>query len=168
MGGAAGRTMGRAMGGAAGRTMGRDRRVGWTLMGAVLVVALVIGSLSSGPTPSNDERLRELSASLKCPQCAGQSVAESEAPIAVAMRDKIGEMVGAGRSDAEIRGYFVESYGDVILLSPPATGFGILVWVVPVLGLVAGSVGLWFILRRRRPPSDAAANRRHDKHEHSV
>ena len=84
------------------------------------------------------------------PQGRASPVAESNATSAVAVRHEIAAKVKAGQSDNEILTSLESTYGTSILLSPPTSGLGVLLWVVPVAGLgllVASSVRL---ARRRR------------------
>jgi cytochrome c-type biogenesis protein CcmH len=58
------------------------------------------------------------------------------------------ERLAAGSTPEEVRGYFVDKYGDWVLLAPPARGFGLLVWVLPFAGLAVGLLLLGRVLRR--------------------
>jgi cytochrome c-type biogenesis protein CcmH len=75
------------------------------------------------------------------------------------MRGIIRERLAAGESPAEVRAYFVEKYGEWILLAPPKSGFNLLVWVVPFAGLGLGLVLVAVVLRRwsRKIPPGAPA-----------
>lgn len=120
----------------------------WTLMGVIAVGAVVAGA---GTTPTegiSDDRLFALSAQLKCQQCVGESVADSQSPSAVQFRQEVSEQMARGRSDAEILNFFVERYGQQVLLTPPSTGFASLVWIVPVVGLAAAVLLLVGTFRR--------------------
>lgn len=123
----------------------------WAVMGVVLFVALAVGSLRAGPPATMAERVDALAAGIRCPQCAGQSVADSGATIAVQMRAKIRELAERGRSDTQIYDYFVAGYGESVLLSPPTSGLAVLVWVIPAVAVVSGvvAVGAVFVSRRR-------------------
>jgi cytochrome c-type biogenesis protein CcmH len=78
-------------------------------------------------------------------------MANSDAPAAQAGRDEILRRVQAGQSDAEIKAFFVGRYGDAILLDPPRRGVSTLVWVLPVLAVVAALAGLAVAFSRWRP-----------------
>lgn len=124
--------------GVAGRAV-RQHWWWWTLMGVVAVGALVVGAGTSPTEGVSDDRLFALSAQLKCQQCVGESVSDSQSPSAIQFRQEISDQMARGNTDAEILNYFVERYGQEVLLTPPATGLGSLVWIVPVVGL-AGAV----------------------------
>jgi cytochrome c-type biogenesis protein CcmH len=106
----------------------------------------------------------DIAKDLRCTVCQNQSVAESNADIARDMRQIIREQLQAGKSRDEIVQYFVDRYGDFVLMKPPAVGAGAILWTLPaVLGVVLG-VSAFFYLRRRRhepvapPPSLSAAD----------
>ena len=77
---------------------------------------------------------------LRCIQCQGQSIHDSDAPIAAAMRHEVRERIKAGQSEAEIESWLIERYGDWISFAPPASGGGLVLWLLPVLLL--GGAGL--------------------------
>jgi cytochrome c-type biogenesis protein CcmH len=88
---------------------------------------------------------------IKCPTCRSQSAADSDAPASQAIRAEILRRIDAGDSDDEIRDYFASRYGEQILLTPRSSGAVGLVWILPVVGLVAAAAGLtWAFLRWRR------------------
>jgi cytochrome c-type biogenesis protein CcmH len=83
-----------------------------------------------------------------CPACSGETVADSQAPVAVNIRRQIADKVEQGRSDREIRDELAATYGERVILNPPRSGVAGLVWVLPVAGLVAAVAGLVFAFRR--------------------
>ncbi len=122
----------------------------WGLMGVIVVVAVVIGAGSPPKTGASDERLFSIAGRLKCLQCVGESVAASQAPLAVQFRDEIRTQMRSGRSDDEILNFFADRYGQEVLLTPPASGIGGLVWVLPVVAVAAAVLGLVLAFRRWR------------------
>lgn len=101
--------------------------------------------------PRQEARVQMLGKQLRCPSCQGLSIADSPASMARSQLDKVRELVSAGRSDREVRDYFVERYGEWVLLEPKKEGFTLLVWLGPGVFLVFGLL-LIFSLRRRVPP----------------
>lgn len=122
----------------------------WLALLLVLGGALVAGTRGDGAPPTTAERVTRISRAVKCPTCSGQSAAESDAPSSVAIRDEARRLVEEGRTDAEIRAYFADRYGEDILLTPEAGGLGGIVWALPVAGAVAGGAALVFAFRRWR------------------
>ncbi len=130
---------------------GRSRRwLPWMVLAVVLAVALVIGSGSRSSSETVGQRVDRIARDVRCPSCSGLSVAESDAPTAVAVRQLITERVEAGRSDASIETELVHSYGSGILLRTPASGVAAVVWVAPVVAGAAGVIAVVVVFRRRR------------------
>jgi len=123
----------------------------WIALAAVLVVALVIGARQGGGSHTLDGRVHRIASELRCPTCRSQSMADSDAEAAKAGVREIRSQVQAGRSDAEIRGYFVARYGDDIILKPRGRGFAALVWILPVVVFAAALTGLAVAFVRWRP-----------------
>ncbi len=95
-----------------------------------------------------DRRTRDIGLIIRCPVCQGLSIADSSSDAAVAMRNRVRELVAAGYSDQQVLDFFAERYGEFILLAPPKEGMHWLLWVVP-LGSVAGGL-FWLFARARR------------------
>lgn len=105
-----------------------------------------------------DARAKTVSSRLRCPVCQGESIQDSPAELSAQMRTLVREQIVAGKTDAEIFDYFVQKYGQWILLEPKAQGINLIVYWVPVLFLFAGGIGLWMVVRRwthNRNPDDA-------------
>ncbi|MCY3826581.1 MAG: cytochrome c-type biogenesis protein CcmH [Candidatus Dadabacteria bacterium] len=86
-----------------------------------------------------EDQIAEISGELMCPVCEGQSVAESNAQLARDMRAVIKTKLLEGKSKEEIIDYFVSSYGETILASPPPKGFSVILWLLPVLSVLIGA-----------------------------
>ena len=124
-------------------------RLLWALLAVTVGVALVVavtGGDDDGSSPA--ARADAIAQGVRCPTCAGQSVSESAAPAAQAIRTDIRRRVKAGESRAEIEAYLEGQYGSDILLTPPRSGIGSLVWVIPVVAVIAAAAGLWLALQR--------------------
>jgi len=138
---------------------------------AVLALVVVLGALPADAQqpsrPLDDQQVYEIAADLRCVVCQNLSVADSPSEMATQMRAIVRERLAAGETPAQVRQYFVERYGDWILLSPPRQGFTLVVWVAPLvavlvgLGLVTLLVRRWTGRRRPAPPRvDAAMSER--------
>ncbi len=132
------------------------RRLGpWAALVLVLVGALIWGAGDDEPLDAG-ERTQRLQREIACPQCDGQSVAESNAPVADTIQRFIADQIERGSSDEEIRDQLVASYGRRVLLEPGRGGFVGLVWILPIVGLLAGLGGLAWAFRSWRGTELAA------------
>ena len=111
-----------------------------------------------GNNPAIEHHMMRLAATLRCLQCQNQTLADSEAPLAVDLRQQIREMLAKGETDAQIRAYLVARYGNFVLYRPPVQNDTILLWFGPGLLLVGGLAALYFTLKRRAAQSLAAAS----------
>jgi cytochrome c-type biogenesis protein CcmH len=122
---------------------------------ACLTAVLILASVpcrSVGQATASDSiveaRTRALSAQLRCPVCQGLSLQDSPSELAQQMRDVVKRQIASGKTDDEVKGFFVARYGEWILMSPPARGFNWLVYVLPVLALTLGGGLLGLAMRR--------------------
>ena len=109
------------------------------------------------PTPltaAQTERLRHLSEELRCLVCQNQSLADSNADLAVDLRNQVRDMVAQDLDDARIKSYLVERYGDFVLFKPPVQGNTWFLWVGPFVLLAIGLL-IWSRLGRRRSAAGA-------------
>lgn len=132
------------------------RRVGWVAMLALLAGFFFVGLADDRGPLTDEDRARRIAESVMCPKCSGQSVADSDAPSSRAIRTEINDLVAAGRSDDEIRAAIAGSYGEDVLMTPADSGWAGLVWVLPVMVIVAAVAGIGFAFLRWR---DTAASR---------
>ncbi len=96
-----------------------------------------------------EAEVQELSHKLRCLVCQNQSIAESNAPLAVDLRDQVREQLAAGRSKEDVVDYLVARYGDFVLYEPPLKATTLLLWGGPAALLIGGAGWLGFRLRRR-------------------
>ena len=118
------------------------RSLSWIAAVVVAAAAFVYGAVDDGPPKTNADRVRSLAENFACPVCAGQSVAESDVPVAREIRRQIAVWVDEGRSDAYIRDELVAAYDVDIDYNPSGSGVTSLVWILPVLagGGIAAAV----------------------------
>lgn len=117
----------------------------------ILFFLLFFTSLSTAQNLTEDQlqaRVKEVAKTLRCAVCQSESVWESNAELAIQMRDIIRERLVQGESPDQIRAYFVSRYGDFILLKPRAFGLNLLLWGGPFLLLVIGGTFLFRTLRK--------------------
>ena len=105
------------------------------------------------PDVEQEKHAERVGKTIRCAVCQGLSVADSPAPMAQAMMDRIRDQVAAGKSDDEIREFFEQRYGEFILLKPKAQGLNWLVWLGP-MAIALG--GLVLIARNLRKPGSTS------------
>ncbi len=88
--------------------------------------------------PADEARAQALEREIRCVQCQNEPIAQSTADIAADMRALVRERVAAGDSDAEIRAFFRQRYGDFVLFRPPWDARTWALWAAPILLLLAG------------------------------
>ena len=121
------------------------------LLFALAALALAAPAFASEQHPT----LGELEGQLMCPICAGETLAQSDAPAAQRIKAYIQERIAAGDTRSEIKRKLVDQWGKRILAAPPRHGFDLLAWALPLVGLLggAGVLGLlaWRWTRVREP-----------------
>lgn len=126
-----------------------------TLLITFFIIAAV---LDASAAKSIDDQVKEIAYLLMCPVCQGQSVGESNSNLAHDMRDIIRKQLEEGKSKEEILAYFVNSYGESILASPPPKGINWLLWLLPGIAIVFGGLGIILFLYKSQ------SNKNDDKH----
>lgn len=122
----------------------------WVGLIASALLLLLVARFDGGGVETDAERIARLSESFACPECQGQSVSESNAAVAVTIRQFIRNEVTKGSTDEEIRDQLVTSYTSKVLLNPPGEGFSSLIWILPVMVFIGGSAGVGWTVRRSR------------------
>ena len=100
--------------------------------------------------PALESRARALSQELRCMVCQNQSIDDSDAPLAKDLRVLVRERLTAGDSDRQVIDFLVARYGEFVLLRPRLNAHTVLLWTAPFAAIVAGAIGLFMFLRRRR------------------
>ncbi|WBE24206.1 cytochrome c-type biogenesis protein [Denitrificimonas caeni] len=101
-------------------------------------------------TQAERDRYRTLVEELRCPKCQNQNIADSDAPIAMDMRDEIFKKLEEGQSNEEIVGFLVDRYGDFVRYKPPVNKSTLILWYGPAALLVIGFLMVAVIVLRRR------------------
>ena len=127
----------------------------WLIIPALAAVVIIVGLWPTDQAIADPEaRAYNLAVRLKCPICAGESLAGSQTDLAKNLRLRIDEEIAAGRTDDEIVAIFVANYGEQVLLDPPRSGWGIVLWAVP-LGIAAiGGVAVYGLKRKDRDTTE--------------
>ncbi len=124
------------------------RASAWLLTGAIALIALA--SCVSENDLTAEQRAYTLDRQLMCPICDGQTIDQSHAQLAQDMKATVREKIAEGDSNKEIRDYFVARYGEVVLASPEASGFNLLVWVMPAVIAGGGALAVFWVLKNMR------------------
>jgi cytochrome c-type biogenesis protein CcmH len=118
-------------------------------LAVLLLVALAAPALAQPPaTNVDDPRLYEIGSQLRCVVCQNLSVADSPSEMAQQMRGIVRERLAAGDTPEQVVQYFVDKYGEWILLKPRRSGFNWLVWLAPYVAVAVGLVFFTLAIRR--------------------
>ena len=121
-------------------------------------IAITGPALAQDPEPNYD-RINDIAENLNCPTCVGINLADCRTLTCEQWRDKINELVDEGYTNQEVLDYFSTQYGTQVLQEPPRSGFTLILWVLPVIALVAGGAWLIYTMRgwSRQEPAPAMA-----------
>ncbi len=119
-------------------------------MARLLLVFMFISATALGQEKADlERRVADLAHELRCLVCQNQTLADSNAPLAVDLRNQIREQLAAGKSERDVRDFMVARYGDFVLYRPPFRASTAALWLGPFILL---ALGAWLFLRivRRR------------------
>jgi cytochrome c-type biogenesis protein CcmH len=120
---------------------------------ALLVLTAGPAHAAEAPTvaadPALEARVMAIAAELRCLVCQNQTIADSNADLAVDLRNQVREMLRQGQGREQIVGYMTARYGDFVLYRPPLKESTALLWFGPAVLLLGGLLGLVLVLRRR-------------------
>ncbi len=125
----------------------------------LLVLTSPVIAQGSGPTPAlanrqladpvKEAEATQLMHSLRCIQCQGQSIADSDAPMAGTMRAEVRQQIAAGQKPDAIRDWMVQRYGEWVSFEPELKGAGLLLWIAPLILLLVSIFVARGLFRRR-------------------
>lgn len=125
------------------------------LLAAMASMAMAAPVADTFSSPAMETRARALQRQLRCLVCQGESIDESQAPLAAELRHLVRHQMAEGKSDDQIKQFLVARYGDFILMKPPLQPDTYVLWLAPFVVLLgAGGVAYWVI--RRAKPADSA------------
>ena len=132
------------------------RRLVWFAVAALATTTPSAGQApgdSARRTPQRSDSALEamttaLASELRCPVCQGNSIQDSPSELAQQMRDLIRDQLRSGSTPDEVRAYFVDKYGEWILLAPKAEGLNLIVYAIPFVALLVGGLVVWRTVRR--------------------
>lgn len=130
---------------------------------SALALALLLGVWAGGALavqpdemlkdPAKEAEARAISAELRCLVCQGQSIDDSDAPLARDLRLLVRERVKAGDTRRQVMDFMVARYGDFILLRPRFNMRTLLLWTAPIILLFFGATAFFFVIRGRKESS---------------
>jgi cytochrome c-type biogenesis protein CcmH len=117
------------------------------------LVMLFCAAAAAAEDPAIEKRVSALADELRCLVCQNQTLADSNAPLAVDLRNQIREQLAKGASEREVVDFMVARYGDFVLYRPPFKASTFLLWTGPFLLLLLGAALLVRRLTKPRPPA---------------
>lgn len=124
-----------------------------TLLVFFSVSASAVTDLYPLQTKEASQRFYHLSEQFRCLVCQNQSIAESNAAIAVDLRKEVYRQIKLGKSDQQIKDLLVSRFGEFVLFEPPKTKATVVLWALPILLLLIGAVGFVIVMRKQRTES---------------
>ena len=105
---------------------------------------------------AEETRFHALASELRCVMCQNQSLADSNALIALQLRREVLDLMREGRSDSEIKDFLVQRYGEFVLYQPKVAASTWLLWLGPALLLLVGAGVVVAIVRKCKPQASPA------------
>jgi cytochrome c-type biogenesis protein CcmH len=118
--------------------------------------ALAIDVQREFEDPVLQARYEGITKELRCLVCQNETIADSNASLAVDLRREVHKMIADGKSDDEIRDFMLARYGDFVLYKPRMSGKNVLLWVAPALFLFVGVFAALRFIKRRAEEADIA------------
>lgn len=117
-----------------------------------LTLLCVAATWAAAPAldPALDERVNRLASELRCLVCQNQTIADSQAELALQLKSEVRQQLARGDSEDQVRDFMVQRYGDFVLYRPPVRPSTWLLWAAPALLLLLGGGLLTWHLRERR------------------
>ncbi|GMR15140.1 MAG: cytochrome c-type biogenesis protein CcmH [Gammaproteobacteria bacterium] len=119
----------------------------------VLIFFLTVSVSAQEPlvfeNQQQQDRFHQLTQELRCLVCQNQTLADSDAPLAHALRREVYEMLQSGQSNDQIKLFLVERYGDFVLYRPPVQNNTYLLWLTPLILLLGGVLVLRASIKKR-------------------
>ncbi len=130
----------------------------WLLVLFCLQTAFAIDKQPAFQDPVQQARYDKLARELRCLVCRSETIADSNAQLAVDLRRQLRELMTAGKSDKEIMQYMTDRYGDYVLYKPPVVPRTWLLWAAPVLLVLGGGIAAAITISRKSKLPDTDPN----------
>jgi cytochrome c-type biogenesis protein CcmH len=128
------------------------------LLALFCLQALAIDKAPAFEDPAQQARYEHLARELRCLVCRSETIADSNAQLAVDLRRQLRELMAAGKSDEEILQYMTDRYGDYVLYKPPVVPRTLLLWAAPVLLVLGGGIAAAIVIARKSKLPDTDPN----------
>ncbi|HET6970790.1 MAG TPA: cytochrome c-type biogenesis protein [Phenylobacterium sp.] len=132
-------------------------RVALAALAGVLCIAAASDPADRLPDPAQEAKARAIFREVRCLVCQNESIDDSEADLARDLRQIVREQVRAGRSEAEIKRFLTDRYGEFVLLTPSFSIGNLALWIGPFLVVALGGGLLLLRLRNRMPDAELSA-----------
>tara|TARA_B100001013_G_C24485580_1_gene393029 strand:+ start:143 stop:616 length:474 start_codon:yes stop_codon:yes gene_type:complete len=111
------------------------------------LIFLIAGCSARNDVPNIERLAQEVNKGVMCPVCPGESIDQSQHPLAVQMRDIVSEKISQGLTKSDINDFFVERYGPRVLLEPPSDGVHVVIWIFPAIFFLIALAILYVTMR---------------------
>ena len=102
------------------------------------------------PTPQQSQRFVQLTENFRCLVCQNQSIADSNAPLAIDLKKLVYHQILDEKSDDEIKNFMIERYGNFVVFEPPLSGHTFVLWFFPLILSLIGSLVAYAVVRKAR------------------
>jgi cytochrome c-type biogenesis protein CcmH len=103
--------------------------------------------------PALEEKTRLVASQLRCPVCQGNSIQDSPSELAQEMKGVVRDQLASGKTPDEVKQYFIQKYGEWILLEPKASGFNLVVYLLPIVMIGGGALVIWRAVKKWTTPA---------------
>jgi len=125
------------------------------LLGLLLLLAAIFVQNASAQEPVTDDEVNAIAKNIYCPVCENVPLDVCPTKACADWREEIRNMLAEGKTEAEIRQYFVDRFGDRVLGAPPARGLNWLAYIIPPIAILGGIILLYSAFRMWKKPEAA-------------
>lgn len=125
-----------------------------TLVFVIATAAIAGEAAPAAEDPALEKRVNALASELRCLVCQNQTIADSNAGLAIDLKNQVREKLQQGENESQIVDFMVARYGDFILYRPPIKASTVLLWLGPLLLLLGGLLVLYRLLKARNVTGD--------------
>jgi cytochrome c-type biogenesis protein CcmH len=118
-----------------------------------VVLSLAMGyAHSARANPTLEDQVQRVAGELRCLVCQNDTIAASQAPLAVDLRNQVRRLLAQGQSEAQVLDYMTQRYGDFVRYRPPLKPSTWPLWFLPAALLLIAALGWWRVTRARPQP----------------